>query len=193
MHALWASRMTSALYHDRNMEPFTSSAPTTGTSSVRRGKLLVWHSLPCPETNDCLTMTAGPISSPGCPWQFGIFEEHGADDCAPFYSECVWGVPERKLCHPKGLVYDERIKGCNWPDAKGCKGEELLGVKCPADDKYNPFYPYPRYLYNEKAIVVCVDEQPRLIHCPEHQIVDEKSYTCVDIHKEDQHPWTLIQ
>lgn len=65
---------------------------------------------------------------------------------------------------------------------------ELLGVKCPADDKYNPFYPYPRYLYNEKAIVVCVDEQPRLIHCPEGQVVDQSSYTCVSLEKDEHHP-----
>lgn len=69
-----------------------------------------------------VSTVAGPISSPGCPWQFGIFPEGSPDECSPTYSECVWGVPERKYCE-RGLVYDERIKGCQWPDQKGCRGE----------------------------------------------------------------------
>ncbi|KAI1279610.1 hypothetical protein HDE_14030 [Halotydeus destructor] len=133
----------------------------------------------CPEGK----AAPGPVSSPGCPWQFGIFDEAGADKCATHYSECIWGIAERRLCEPKGLVYDDRIKGCNWPDQKGCKGEDVIGVKCPEEDKLNPFYPYPRYLYNDNTIVVCVNDQPRLIHCPEGQLVDQNSYTCVDIEK----------
>lgn len=68
---------------------------------------------------------AGPIPSPGCPWQFGIFED-GTGKCAVTYAECAWGVPHRKYCEPKGLVYDERIKGCNWPDEVGCASESEL-------------------------------------------------------------------
>ena len=128
----------------------------------------------------------GPVSSSGCPWQFGIFPEGSPDECTPSYSECVWGVPERKYCE-RGLVYDERIKGCQWPDQKGCRGEDQLGVKCPAEDKYNPFYPYPRYYNDARSIVVCVNDQPRLIQCPEGQLVDSSALTCIDVHKDDRH------
>lgn len=67
-----------------------------------------------------------PISSPGCPWQWGYFEEEGAGPCSITYSDCAWGVPEQKYCQPYGLVYDDQIKGCNWPDEIGCKSEGKL-------------------------------------------------------------------
>ena len=133
-----------------------------------------WN-VPCPEGKTA----PGPVSSPGCPWQFGIFPDEGSGECSPYYAECAWGVPERKPCHPSGLVYDDRIHGCNWPDQMGCSGEHVLGVRCPKEDKYNRFYPYPRYYYNEKAIVTCVNDQPRLIHCPEGHAADPNSLTCL--------------
>ncbi|RWS07149.1 Chitin binding Peritrophin-A domain containing protein 8-like protein, partial [Dinothrombium tinctorium] len=121
----------------------------------------------------------GPISSPGCPWQFGFFPEEGSLPCSIHYSECLWGIPERKFCKPDGLVYDDRIKGCNWPDEVGCSGENIIGFKCPHEDKQNRFYPYPRYYYSQNALVTCVNNQPRLIHCKEDQFVDGASMTCV--------------
>ena len=138
----------------------------------------------CPEGKTA----PGPVSSPGCPWQFGIFPEENAPDCATYYSVCTWGVPERKACHPEGLVYDDRLHGCNWPDEKGCKGEDVLGVRCPADDKYNVFYPYPRYFYSDKAIITCVNDQPRLIHCPEGHAVDSQSLTCISLETDEDKP-----
>lgn len=129
----------------------------------------------CPEGKTA----PGPVSSPGCPWQFGIFPEESNSHCSTHYSECTWGEAHRKPCHPEGLVYDDRIHGCNWPDQVGCKGEDILGVRCPEEDKYNPFYPYPRYYHNDKAIITCVDHSPRLINCPDGHYADKASLTCL--------------
>ncbi|XP_015788706.1 protein obstructor-E [Tetranychus urticae] len=134
---------------------------------------------------DCQGRKApGPISSPGCPWQWGIFEDEGAGQCATTYSECSWGNPERKYCEPKGLVYDERIKGCNWPDQVGCKGEDILGFKCPEADTGNRYWPYPRYAYSQDALITCVKGQPRLIHCGKDSYADQNSMTCIPYEKE---------
>jgi len=127
----------------------------------------------------------GPISSPGCPYQFGFFPA-GAGPCATFYSNCAWGIPEKKQCEPFGLVYDDRIKGCNWPDKVGCESESILGFKCPLDDTKNRFYPYSRYYYTEHAIITCVDGQPRLINCPAGQYADGNSLTCLSYDKDDK-------
>ena len=127
---------------------------------------------------------ADPLSSHGCPWQFGIFNENDQYPCNIYYSECLWGIPERKECQ-KGLFYDDRIKGCNWPDKVGCSGEGLLGFKCPPEDKDNKYYPFPRYFYNNKAIITCVDNQPRLIECGEDELVDGNALTCNPIYKEE--------
>ena len=139
-----------------------------------------------------------PISSPGCPWQWGYFEEEGAGPCSITYSDCAWGVPEQKYCQPYGLVYDDQIKGCNWPDEIGCKSEgklcdqlsfcffltpiyflDILGFKCPEQDTQNRYWPYPRYWYNTESLVTCVRGQPRLIHCGNNTYVDDVSLICV--------------
>lgn len=83
-------------------------------------------------------------------------------------------------------MYDERIKGCNWPDQLGCRSEPVIGVSCPPDDKQNRYWPYPRYYYNENAIVTCVHGQPRLIHCPHDEVVDGHSLTCQPVFKEEK-------
>ncbi|UXI23171.1 Chondroitin sulfate synthase 2 [Sarcoptes scabiei] len=124
-----------------------------------------------------------PISTPGCPWQFGFFAEDDHNQCNVFYSECSWGQPQRKQCEPYGLFYDERIKGCNWPDQVGCSSESLLQFKCPEDDHSNKYWPYPRYWYNQQAIITCVSGQPRLIKCGENSIVEAESLTCQEIPK----------
>jgi hypothetical protein len=131
---------------------------------------------------ECL---AQPISTPGCPWQFGFFNEDDRVPCNIYYSECLWGIPERKPCG-QGLFYDDRIKGCNWPDKVGCSSENLLQFKCPIDDTGNKYWPYPRYYYTNHAIITCVDHQPRLINCAEDELVDGASLTCQAVYKEDK-------
>lgn len=127
--------------------------------------------------------TSEPIASPGCPWQFGIFPVTSAGRCSLDYFVCEWGVPETKRCTPEGLFYDDRIKGCQWADQLGCKSEAVLNFKCPAEDEDNPYWPYPRYYHTKQDVVVCVNEQPRLVHCNEDQIVDPSSLACIDLNK----------
>lgn len=54
-----------------------------------------------------------PYSTPGCEYQFGIYPDSA--ECSTSYIKCAFGVPHQEPCTP-GLVYDERIHGCNWPD-----------------------------------------------------------------------------
>lgn len=137
--------------------------------------------------------SAKPISSPGCPYQFGFFEEEHGSQCNVFYSECAWGVPSRRQCEPAGLFYDERIKGCNWPDQLGCSSENLLNFKCPDEDKGNKYWPYPRYYYNEASIITCVSGQPRLVHCQAgEELVDPNSLTCQSIHPKESKPEPVV-
>lgn len=124
-----------------------------------------------------------PLASPGCPWQFGIFPIAQAGQCSIDYFVCEWGVPETKRCSPEGLFYDDRIKGCQWADQLGCKSEALLNFKCPPEDEDNPYWPYPRYYHTKQDIIVCVNEQPRLVHCNEDQLVEPSSLACVDLKK----------
>ena len=95
-------------------------------------------------------------------------------------------MPQRRQCEPHGLFYDDRIKGCNWPDQVGCSSESLLNFKCPDEDKGNRYWPYPRYYYNEASIVTCVQGQPRLVNCGADELVDAASLTCQPVHKEEE-------
>lgn len=92
-------------------------------------------------------------------------------------------VPETKRCSPEGLFYDDRIKGCQWADQLGCKSEGLLNFKCPSEDEDNPYWPYPRYYHTAQDVIVCVNEQPRLVHCNEDQLVDPGSLACMEVKK----------
>lgn len=125
--------------------------------------------------------TSEPLASPGCPWQFGIFPIQSAGRCSLDYFVCEWGVPETKRCSPEGLFYDDRIKGCQWADQLGCKSEQVLNFKCPPEDEENPYWPYPRYYHTKQDVIVCVNEQPRLVHCNEEQMVEPGSLACVDL------------
>lgn len=126
---------------------------------------------------------AEPIASPGCPWQFGIFPIVQNGRCSIDYYACEWGVPDTKRCSPEGLFYDDRIKGCQWADQLGCKSEALLSFKCPSEDEDNPYWPYPRYYHTNQDVIVCVNEQPRLVHCTEEQLVEPSSLSCMDVKK----------
>lgn len=130
--------------------------------------------------------TSEPLASPGCPWQFGIFPVSGVGRCSIDYFVCEWGVPETKRCSPEGLFYDDRIKGCQWADQLGCKSENLLNFKCPPEDEDNPYWPFPRYYHTKQDVIVCVNEQPRLVHCNEEQIVDPGSLACIDLKKKSK-------
>lgn len=91
---------------------------------------------------------ATPISNGICEYLFGIYED--SPECSTTYVKCEFGVPHQLPC-TKGLVYDERIKGCNWPDLllEKCNPEAVIGFKCPA--KVDPrsqaakFWPFPRF------------------------------------------------
>jgi len=132
---------------------------------------------------DCKGTRPQAVSTPGCPWTFGVFDEEPLKPCNIFYSHCVWGVPERKECSPPGLLYDDRIKGCNWPDLLGCNTENLVGFKCPEEDRSNIYWPFPRYYYNANAIVTCVNGVPRLIHCGHEEAVSQ-ALTCEGVYKD---------
>lgn len=54
-----------------------------------------------------------PFSTPGCEFAFGIYPD--SDQCSTSFLKCAFGEPHETPCEP-GLVYDERIHGCNWPD-----------------------------------------------------------------------------
>lgn len=91
---------------------------------------------------------ATPISNGICEYLFGIYED--SPQCSTTYVKCEFGVPHQLPC-TKGLVYDEKIKGCNWPDLllEKCNPEAVIGFKCPA--KVDPrsqaakFWPFPRF------------------------------------------------
>ncbi|KAG1649715.1 Protein obstructor-E [Nymphon striatum] len=136
------------------------------------------HNINCGYRNH----TAYPISSPGCPWQYGIFERQGS--CVS-YSKCEAGYPIESPCQ-EGLAYDERNKACNWPDLLDhCDSEEIIGFRCP--DKPTglsaKFSPFPRYLLGDRkdALITCVNYQPRLIKCGYGSLVNPYSLTCEEV------------
>lgn len=57
--------------------------------------------------------TETPISSPGCEYQFGIYE--ASAECATSFIKCAHGQPIPAECED-GLAYDGRTHSCNWPD-----------------------------------------------------------------------------
>lgn len=78
------------------------------------------------------------LSAPGCEYQFGIYPDSG--ECSTSYIKCEYGVPHQLDCDA-GLVYDERIHGCNWPD-------QLL-EKCNPDGKKIFFFE----MFNDFSII----------------------------------------
>lgn len=96
---------------------------------------------------------ATPTGNGICEYQFGIYAD--SPECSTTYVKCEYAVPHQLPCQ-KGLVYDERIKACNWPDLllEQCNPEAVVGFKCPA--KVDPksqaarFWPYPRFASKKK-------------------------------------------
>jgi len=124
-----------------------------------------------------------PINAPGCEYAFGIYPD--SNDCSTSYLKCVYAEPIPQPCE-KGLVYDDRIHGCNWPDEmlEICNPEAVVGFKCPAKvDSNSPaarFWPYPRFAApgSPHHLITCVNGYPRLIGCGEEKIFDPNTLTC---------------
>ena len=91
---------------------------------------------------------ATPAGNGVCEYQFGLYES--SDGCSTTYLKCEYGEPIQMPC-VKGLAYDDRIKGCNWPDLllDKCNPEAVVGFKCPV--KVDPksqaarYWPFPRF------------------------------------------------
>ncbi|ENN78820.1 hypothetical protein YQE_04720, partial [Dendroctonus ponderosae] len=124
-----------------------------------------------------------PISTPGCEYQFGIYPD--SHECSTNYIKCAYGEPHPQACEP-GLVYDEKIHGCNWPDLllETCNPEAVVGFKCPtkvpSGSPAARFWPYPRFAVPGDChrLITCVNGHPRLITCGEGKVLDDKTLTC---------------
>lgn len=120
-----------------------------------------------------------PISSPGCRWQYGVFNVQGSPKCTPDYYECTAGVFEVKKCVIDGQVYDDRSKSCRYAEQVGCLNEALTDFHCPPDDQGNTYWPFPRYFLNERALIHCINDKPEIVRCTEHERVDPEHLHCV--------------
>jgi Chitin binding Peritrophin-A domain len=122
-----------------------------------------------------------PISSPGCDYAFGIYPD--SPECSTSYLKCEYGVPHPSPCDA-GLVYDERIHGCNWPDQLLglCNPDVVVGFTCPTkvSGLAAKFWPFPRFPVpgDRHRLITCVEGHPRLITCGEEKIFDENTLTC---------------
>lgn len=124
-----------------------------------------------------------PISSPGCRWQYGIFNVQGSPKCSPDFYECVEGKFEVKKCSIDGQVYDDRTKSCRFAEQVGCTNEALADFHCPPDDQGNTYWPFPRYFLNERALIHCVNDKPEIVRCTELERVDPEHLHCVPMAK----------
>ncbi|CAH0559063.1 unnamed protein product [Brassicogethes aeneus] len=124
-----------------------------------------------------------PISTPGCEYQFGLYPD--TDGCSTHYIKCAYGEPIPQECEP-GLVYDERIHGCNWPDLllEKCNPEAVVGFKCPtkvpSGSPAAKFWPFPRFPVPGDChrLITCVNGHPRLISCGDNKVLDDSTLTC---------------
>lgn len=120
-----------------------------------------------------------PISSPGCRWQYGIFNVQGSPRCTPDYFECKAGVFEVKKCPLSGQVYDDRTKSCQYAEKNGCADEIKENFQCPRDDHGNTYWPFPRYFLNERALIQCINGEPQVMRCADDQRVDPEHLNCI--------------
>ncbi|KAF8789643.1 Protein obstructor-E like protein [Argiope bruennichi] len=119
-----------------------------------------------------------PISTPGCPYRFGIFP---SGSCTQ-YIRCAWGEPNITDCE-EGLAYNDDTHSCIWPDqVPGCDSEAIVGFKCPSQltGLSSKFYPFPRYPHPNdcQKLIVCVNDQPRLLNCGYGSAFNLETYTC---------------
>lgn len=124
-----------------------------------------------------------PISSPGCRWQYGIFNVQGSPKCSPDFYECTAGTFEVKRCSIDGQIYDDRTKSCAFAETVGCANEALSDFKCPPDDQGNTYWPFPRYFLNERALIHCVNDKPEIVRCTDEERVDPEHLHCVPLSK----------
>ncbi|XP_055925408.1 protein obstructor-E-like [Argiope bruennichi] len=128
---------------------------------------------------DCGEKTVEPpISTPGCPYRFGIFP---SGSCTQ-YIRCAWGEPNITDCE-EGLAYNDDTHSCIWPDqVPGCDSEAIVGFKCPSQltGLSSKFYPFPRYPHPNdcQKLIVCVNDQPRLLNCGYGSAFNLETYTC---------------
>lgn len=124
-----------------------------------------------------------PISSPGCRWQYGIFNVQGSPKCSPDFYECMGGTFEVKRCSIDGQIYDDRTKSCQFAETVGCANEALADFHCPPDDQGNTYWPFPRYFLNERALIHCVNDKPEIVRCTDEERVDPEHLHCVPLSK----------
>lgn len=124
-----------------------------------------------------------PYSTPGCEYAFGVYPD--SDQCSTSYLKCAFGEPHPQPCDA-GLVYDQRIHGCNWPDQllEICNPEAVVGFKCPTSvspkSREAVFWPFPRFAVPGDChrLITCVEGHPRLISCGEDKVFDQNTLTC---------------
>lgn len=124
-----------------------------------------------------------PISTPGCRWQYGIFNVQGSPKCSPDFYECVEGNFEVRKCPISGQVYDDRTKSCQYAEKVGCAEEALADFHCPPDDQGNTYWPFPRYFLNDRALIHCVNDKPAIVRCRDDERVDPEHLHCVPANK----------
>lgn len=91
-----------------------------------------------------------------------------------------------------GLVYDDKISICSWPDAakrEGCfksKKEDLDGFQCPGSDVTGPNgrkIPHPTFAHPDdcQKFVICRNGiSPTLGSCSPGTVYNEETSTCDD-------------
>lgn len=93
-------------------------------------------------------LSATPLSTPACEYQFGIYPD--SSSCSTTYTKCAYGEPYQAHCDA-GLAYDEKSHTCVWPDQliPFCNPEAVIGFKCPSHPPNGAaarFWPFPRWI-----------------------------------------------
>lgn len=81
--------------------------------------------------------------------------------CHQFY-QCWMGIATIHSC-PRSLVFDPKLRRCNFPIGTGCDGDEQVEEGCPAVDGSNPVY--LRHATSCTAYYVCSKGTPLERQC----------------------------
>ncbi|CAH0559067.1 unnamed protein product [Brassicogethes aeneus] len=122
-----------------------------------------------------------PQPTQHCPRKHGYFAHEDTNICDKFYY-CVDGQFNMITC-PNGLVYNDKVGICSWPDeAKktGCSSSEVFKFDCP---KVNESFAmtHPRFADPDDCqfFYVCVNgDTPRRSGCRLGQVFDDESKKC---------------